>query len=299
MPTRFGPSPQARAFLADPANRDARDYDALALPDWRAEARAMAEAEADRRAATHGVTLDWQAVGGVRSLVITPGGGGEGQLLYLFGGAFIMGGPLEDLMISAALAAGTGMQVISPAYRLAPEHPFPAGLKDALAVARAIRPGAVAGESAGGNLALGVTRDLVASGHAPRALALLSPAADMSPGFDPRNAPDDPTLNIAMIDTIPGIYAPGTDPYEPRLSPLYGSVAPDWPATLITTGTRDRFLPVCCQLARALREGGVRTDLRVWDGLWHVFEYYEAIPEAAASLSEIASFLKPRTEPRI
>ena len=292
MAPRYGPSAQARAFLADPANRDERYYDPEALLTWRAEARAEADAQAGMRAARHGVDLAWRDVAGVRALVITPRGGGAGQLLYLFGGAFIMGGPLEDLMISAALAAGTGMQVISPAYRLAPEAPFPAGLEDAVAVARAVRPRAVAGESAGGNLALGVARDLVDANHAPRALALLSPAADMSPGFDPREAPDDPTLRIRMIEAMPGIYAPGTDPSDPRLSPLYGCFGPDWPATLITTGTRDRFLGPCSQLARAMREGGATADLRVWDGMWHVFEYYEGIPEAAASLTEIAHFLQ-------
>ena len=91
-----------------------------------------------RRPALRGrsTALRWtgRTMAGVRSLVITPAGVGWHipKMLYLFGGGFILGSPQEDLMISAALAAGTGLQVVSPAYALAPEAPFPAGLEDAI-----------------------------------------------------------------------------------------------------------------------------------------------------------------------
>lgn len=299
MPPRLSPSPEARAFIADPANRNSWAFNADDLPAMRADALAEAEARAPALAAAYAVTLDWQDIAGVRSLVITPQSwDGKARSLYLFGGGFIQGGPLEDLMISAALSAGSGLQVVSPAYALAPEAPFPAGLQDAIAVARDIRPDAIAGESAGGNLALSVTRELVTDGIKVSALALLSPAADMSPAFDPNDAPDDPTLYAPLVEAMPGIYAPGADPFDPRLSPLYGSFGADWPACLITTGTRDRFVGQCAQLARAMREAGAIADLRLWDGMWHVFEYYENIPEAAASLAEIAGFLKTHVEGR-
>lgn len=297
MPTRLSPSAEARAFVQDPANRNSWDFDAAELPAMRKEALNEAEAKTPALTAAHGVTLDWQVIAGVRSLVITPRGwDGKAQALYLFGGGFILGSPLEDLMISAALAADSGLQVVSPAYALAPEAPFPAGLQDAVTVARDIRPVAIAGESAGGNLALSVARDLLAEGVDVAALALLSPAADMSPEFTPHDAPDDPTLHAPLVEAMPGIYAPDTDPFDPRLSPLYGSFGPDWPACIITTGTQDRFVGQCAQLARAMRAAGARVDLRLWDGMWHVFEYYEHIPEAAASLAEIAAFLRMHVE---
>ncbi len=285
--------------MKDPANRNSWDFNAAELPAMRQEALRDAEAKAPGRAAKHGVTLDWQEIAGVRSLLITPEGwDGKSKMLYLFGGGFILGSPLEDLMISAGLAAGSGLQVVSSAYALAPDAPFPAGLEDAITVARAVRPDAIAGESAGGNLALSVARDLIAEGVDVAALALLSPAADMSPEFDPYDTPDDPTLHAPLVEAMPDIYAPGADPFDPRLSPLYGSFGPDWPACLITTGTQDRFLGPCAQLARAMREAGADADLRVWDGMWHVFEYYDHVPEAIASLSEIASFLKSQIEGR-
>ncbi|MEM9499881.1 MAG: alpha/beta hydrolase fold domain-containing protein [Pseudomonadota bacterium] len=293
MTARFGPSAEARAFLADPSNRDTRRYNAEELPALRAEQLAEAERVQPDLVARHKVSLDWQEIGDVPCLVITPQEReGTAQILYLFGGAFIVGGPIEDLTLSAALAAQTGLQVISPAYALAPEHPFPVGLNNVLSVAETIRPSAIAGESAGGNFGLSVTRHLVGLGQAPDALALLSPAADLTPDFDPFSAPDDPTLFPPFVAELTPAYAPGHDPFDDRISPLYGTFGPDWPSTLITTGTRDLFLPQCAQLARRMRACQVKTDLRVWDGLWHVFEYYDGIPEGAASLREIAHFLK-------
>lgn len=292
MATRFGPSAEALAFLADPANRETWRFSAAELPAKRVDRCAEAEAVAPTIAARHNVSLNWQEIDGVACLVITPDRwDGATQMLYLFGGAFIMGGPLEDLVISAALAQGTGMQVVSPAYALAPETPFPGGLNDALSVARAIRAAAVAGESAGGNFALSVTRALVAENAPPQRLAVLSPAADMSPAFDPFAAPDDPTLYPPFVAELTQEYAPGTDPFDDRVSPLYGSYGAGWPPCLITTGTRDLFLPQCAQLARAMRQGGAEVDLRVWDGMWHVFEYYDNVPEGMASLQEISAFL--------
>lgn len=291
----FAPSAEAAAFLNEPANRKTEPFDPADLPQQRAEGRAEAAANAPRIAAAYDVSLDWTEIGGVRCLQVTPPGwDGVSQLLYLFGGGFVAGGPLEDLMISAPLAAGTGLQVVAPAYPLAPEAPFPAGLNACLAVARSIGPSAVAGESAGGNLALGTVRALVAAGIAPRALALLSPAADLSPAFDPHTAPDDPMLGTDIIEKMPPLYAPGTDLQDEGVSPLYGSFGPGWPPCIITTGTRDRFLGQCAQLARAMRAAGGMADLRVWDGMWHVFEYYEDLPEARASLEEIADCLRER-----
>lgn len=292
MPAPFSPSDEARSFLADPANRNTWRFDERTLPEERAATRTGAEASLSGIVARTGVALDWQKVAGVETLVITPRDwNGDARALYLFGGAFIMGGPIEDLMISATLAEATGMQVFSPSYRLAPEAPFPAGLEDALAVAHAVHPRAIIGESAGGNFAVSVTRALVQEEAAPAALALLSPAVDMSQAFNPYDAPDDPTLYPPFVEELTPIYAPSTDPFNPLLSPLYGSFSADWPPAIITTGTRDLFLSQCARLARAMREAGARADLRVWDGLWHVFEYYPDIPEATASLAEIAAFI--------
>ena len=301
MDARKGPSEAARAFVEDPANRDDTPFDLSLLPARRAEGREEALANAPGICDRYGVTTAWQTVAERACLEVTPdGGAAKTSLLCLFGGGFVAGGPLEDLQIIAPLAAGTGMRVIAPSYRLAPEHPYPAGLEDARAVAEALSksgPYQISGESAGGNLTLCTAQWIEQQGlPKPSALAVLSPAADMSESFDPSGAPDDPTLTVDYVTNIPDVYANGADREDPQISPVLGTFGPDWPDTIITTGTRDRFLGQCARLERAIRDAGGHADLRVWDGLWHVFEYYPEIPEAAVSLDEIAAFLKTRAE---
>ena len=293
-------SAEARAFLADPANRVVHGLTPDAVRADRAAIRAAAEAEAPGVAARLGVTLDWRDVGGVPTLEITPEGASAAPpLLYLFGGGFITGGPLEDLRISGGLAKRLNRRILSPAYRLAPEHPFPAALDDIHAVACAMgHPEAIIGESAGGNLALALTRRLMAEGKAPNALALLSPAVDLTDEaarLDAEEGPDDPTLSPEIIRAVPGLYAGDEDKTNPEISPINAAFGPDWPPTIITTGTRDRLIAHAARLTLAIRVGGGEVDLRLWPGLWHVFEYYD-VPEADASLDEITAFIARKSQ---
>lgn len=279
-------------MAADPANCDVSTYDPALLPKLRKTISAEANAALPKLVESWGLTLDRRRIAGVQCLIITPEERAEGSdILYLFGGGFITGGPVEDLMISGKLAAMAGRRVVSPNYRLAPEHPFPAALDDVEAVAKTMSaPLTIAGESAGGNLALALTIRLMRQGVTPKKLALLSPAADLTGRFDPHAAPDDPFLSPHLVEAIPAAYAGEADKTNPEISPIHLDFDADWPPTLITTGTRDRFAGQCAALARAIREGGAEADLRLWDSLWHVFEYYD-IPEADASLREIAAFL--------
>lgn len=218
-------------------------------------------------------------------------------ILYIFGGGFSVGSPLEDIPISASLAAKTGAQVISPAYRLAPEHPFPAALDDISAVAGQIftddHTACIAGESAGANLALALMHRLrQANQPVPHAAALLSPPTDKTTRDDSFHVGRDPTLNAARIKQIEDAYIGNHDRANPEISPLYGTFDSHFSPSIITTGTRDLLLSSCVRLARVMREAGTSADLRVWEGMWHVFEYYPEIPEADASLTEIAAFLE-------
>ena len=294
MTHRYRPSPEALAMAADPANRDLSYYAPEALPDLRREIREAADAALPGLVEKWRLALTWREIAGAPCLIIDPvGRRGGSDILYLFGGGFITGGPVEDLMISGKLASMTGRRVISPAYRLAPEHPFPAALDDIEAVAKTMAaPLAICGESAGGNLALALAIRLIKAGATPDRLALLSPAADMTEAFDPHAAPDDPFLSPHLVDAVPTAYAGDADKTNPEISPIHHNFDANWPPTIITTGTRDRFAGQCAALARAIRAGGGHADLRLWDGLWHVFEYYD-IPEADASMQEIAAFLTP------
>ena len=245
-----------------------------------------------------GVSLSETTVAGVPCMVIDPPSPHPTRkIVYAFGGGFVLGSPFEDIPISATLAVLTGAHVICPHYPLAPENPFPAGLEACVTVARDVlskHPNTcLVGESAGGNLALATALRLQDIGAPPpRALALLSPAADMQEWGDSHAADRDPFLSAEDMTFFHDLYLPkdGADK-NPDISPIYGAFDASFPPVITTTGTRDMLLSVCVRLDRVLREAGVASTLRVWEGLWHVFEFYPEIPEAEASLRDIASFL--------
>jgi acetyl esterase/lipase len=222
-------------------------------------------------------------------------------VLHFFGGGYLVGSPFEELTLTAPLAARLGLELYVPHYRLAPEHPFPAALEDAYAVYEALLdrygPGrlAVTGESAGGGLALAaLLRARDAGLPLPAAAALLSPWCDLTKTGDTQTTLTglDPTLAYeASLEQAARAYADGRELREPLLSPVYADYGPGFCPTLITSGTRDLFLSDCARLSTALRRAGVDAALHVWEGMWHVFEWYPEIPEAGRSLDEIAAHL--------
>ena len=101
----------------------------------------------------------------------------------------------------------------------------------------------------------------------------------------------DPTLTLDRVVDVDALYVAGADQRDPMISPLFGSME-GLPPTIVTTGTRDLLMPMCLRLDRRMRRAGVDVDTRVWDGLWHVFEYYDEYPEAAESLGEVVAFVE-------
>lgn len=281
------------------AQQPARPFDRAGLPRFRADAEQEGAALARAATERHRVSLSERVIAGIPCQIITPSMPHDGRtVVYLFGGGFTVGSPQLDLPISAALADYARAQVIAPAYPLAPEAPYPAAPDACAAVARAVLaqyPDAViAGESAGGNLALVTALRLRAeNGPMPGALALLSPAVDLAQTGDSVETDRDPFLRKADMAFFERCYLPaGTDRHRPDISPIYGDFGPDFPPVFITSGTRDLLLSGCVRLDRVLRDNGARSELRVWEGMWHVFEYYPDLPEADASLREIARFLQ-------
>ncbi|MDG1432063.1 MAG: alpha/beta hydrolase [Paracoccaceae bacterium] len=245
----------------------------------------------------YNVSLQGIEIAGIPCLHITPNNVTSGRvMLYIFGGGFMVGSPFEDLPISAALAASLNCPVICPKYRLAPEHPFPAALDDVEAVARILLASddevIFAGESAGGNLTLALHQRLQNTAFKlPVAIAVLSPATDLSDLGDSGLADRDPLLTQARVEGVNDAYVPNMDLTSPEISPIFGVYGPKTPPTLITTGTRDLLLSSCVRQERVMREAGATVTLRVWEGQGHVFEYFPDITESRVSLSEIAEFL--------
>lgn len=237
-------------------------------------------------------------VGGVPCLEVT-GPDSSGTVLYCFGGGHTVGSPEEDIVIAAPLAVDAGARVVAIRYPLAPENPYPAAVDAAEAVYRALldelgdRPLVVAGESAGGNLVLALMQRVRAAGlPMPRALALLSPWGDLGFTGDSQRTDRDPTLQMGNgeLQVMADMYRGEAEVDDPMVSPIHAAFT-GLPPTLITTGTRDLLLSDCVRIATGMRVDGVDVTLRVWEGMWHVFEFYRELPEARASMSEICDFV--------
>lgn len=239
-------------------------------------------------------------VGGVECLEVTPGTGPvRGTVLYFYGGGHTVGSPEEDIVIIAPLAAQAGVRVVAPRYPLAPEHPYPAAVTAAESVYRRLLESTdaaqlvVAGESAGGNLALALFQRLRALESAiPAAFALLSPWADLGFTGDSHAANRDPTLVITDgdLEEMAALYRGEVPADDPLVSPIHADFT-GLPPTIMTTGTRDLLLSDAVRLDTAMRLDGVDVTLRVWEGMWHVFEFYRQLPEARASMAEVSRFV--------
>jgi len=298
-------SHQARDFIDRAPGPESRDGSPAAMAERRKQSYATYAPAGEALRQTLGLQLRDEEIAGVRVQCVLPAKPRTDQsLLYFFGGGYVEGSPAEDLAITARLAALLGRRVYVPCYRLAPEHPSPAAVDDGYAVYNALlhraeaRSLAVAGESAGGGLALAMLQRAAEAGLAmPKAVALMSPWTDLSKTGDTLTtlAAAAPDLNYEMnLEPMARAYAGGQDLRSPALSPLYAKFPPGFPPTLITTGTRDLFLSDCARLATKMRQAGIAAELRVWEGQWHVFEFYPEIPEGEASLKEVAAFIDER-----
>ncbi len=235
----------------------------------------------DRRVRTENV-----AAGGVPARRYVPPGATRGTLVFLHGGGFIMGGLESHDALCRMIAAETGLRVLSVAYRLAPEHPYPAAADDALAAwdwaaAHEAGPLGVAGDSAGGNLAAVVAAERSGAGG-PVLQALLYPVVDMvgeyasiatfGTGF---------LLTEAGLHACAALYMPdGVDRAGPRLSPLRTDLRGVAPAVIAAAG----FDPLRDQeaaYAAALTAAGVPVMSWCESGLVHGFADFAGVVPAA------------------
>lgn len=223
-----------------------------------------------------------------------------GTLLYLHGGAWCLHLPRIYARFASILSELTGMRVLLPEYRLAPEHSFPAGVDDCFAVYRWMldqgyrqRPFALAGDSAGGSLSLvTLMRARDALLPLPDCAALLSPSTDLTAsGPSMRyNAEADPMFALAAIDLLPDQYCPGQDRSNPLLSPLFGN----WhglPPLLFQAGSTEMLLDDSVRAHDRATQAGVTAEIDVYFGLPHVWPVITWLPEAKQATRAIAEFI--------
>jgi acetyl esterase/lipase len=246
-----------------------------------------------------GVRFPGDTIGGVAGEWAEAGG--DKPLLYLHGGGFVGCSPQTHRPLTGAFAK-RGFRVFAPDYRLAPAHPFPAAVEDVLAVwrdfsARAGAPAAVAGDSAGGNLAAALSVIVKNEARRPAAAALFSPATDLTGASESwrSNARRDAMFTDQLANLAP-IYLDGADPRDPRASPLFGDLS-DLPPMLLHVGEGELLRDDSVRFAAAANAAGSRAELKVWDGAPHVWQFMHGfVPEARRSLDEAAAFLSAALE---
>jgi acetyl esterase/lipase len=245
-----------------------------------------------------GVTYEPGFVGGIAGeWVCRDAAAGKPRLLYLHGGGFIACSARTHRPVTGYLAQ-RGFAVFAPDYRLAPEHPFPAAIEDAVTVWRAFAaegPAVLAGDSAGGNLALALLLSARDAGLAlPRAAALFSPATDFlgEGASHTANAARDAMFAPEGLAQLLPVYLAGADPAQPLASPLYADLT-GLPPLLLHVGERELLRDDSTRLAERARDAGVSVDLTVFPVVPHVWQFAHGfLPEARRSLDRAIAFLK-------
>ncbi len=291
----------AAKILAELQQQGPSGPDTDNLEQYRGDTRAGYEPSVRAAIDAFDGSIEDISLAGIACQQVTPDGwsGDDLVIQYAYGGGYVSGSPYEDFVIALPLASSSGARIVMVDYRLSPEHPYPAPQRDMQQVYPALVDHygtsrlALCGESAGGNQVLGLLLHLRDSNRGmPCCAALLSPWCDLTNRGDSHGFNDDrdPSLNGAWVDLAAALHAQGHALDDPGISPLYGDLA-GLPPIMITSGTRDLLLSQCLRLAQRLRAAGTPCDLRVWEGLWHVFEFYP-IPEARTSVAEIAEFIR-------
>ena len=236
-------------------------------------------------------------LGGVSALRFDPPGAPRATVLHVHGGGFRLGCPEQVAPFAAALAQRAGVTVICPRYRLAPEHPFPAGLNDARAALRSLQQGGsgrivLSGDSAGGGIAAGLAAVAATDTIAPIGLILLSPWLDLTlrnPSFD-TNAASDPLFSRASATAARALYLQDIAPTHPLASPGLGAVSA-FPPTFLNVGDGEVLADDSTAFQARLLAVGRAAELHVVRGMEHVAVTRGAtLAGSTETLSAIAGF---------
>ncbi len=240
-----------------------------------------------------GVPAEW---------ISAPGASQERVLLYLHGGGYVMCGVATHRDLIARLARAAGVRALGIDYRLAPEHPFPAAVEDAMAACRWIVSSGVdparvivAGDSAGGGLTLATLVALRDAGDPlPAGAICISPWVDLEGTGDSmtRKAEADPFVTWQGLQFMARQYLRDTDPRTPLAAPLYADLR-GLPPLLIQVGTAETLLDDSTRIAARAEAAGVTVSLDFWEDMihgWHIFA--PILPEGQQAIESIGTFIR-------
>ncbi|HEX4110263.1 MAG TPA: alpha/beta hydrolase [Solirubrobacteraceae bacterium] len=290
------PSPQLTRLVELLRERSFRPGDSLE------RRRAEFESVADRARLPEDVTVTVVDVAGRPGEWLTPEQASEGRtILHLHGGGYVLGSCHTHRGLGTWLARAARARVLTLNYRLAPEHPHPAAVEDAVAayqwlLGEGLAPGgiAISGDSAGGGLTVATLVALRERGlPLPAAAVPISPWTDLTlpAGSIDSSADRDPQVSRWVLEEMAGQYLAGADPRAPLASPRFADLA-GLPPMLIHVGGAEGLLDDAQALADAAHAAGVEVTLEVWPDMIHVWHAFAPIlPEALEGLDRIAGWL--------
>ena len=220
-------------------------------------------------------------------------------VLYFHGGGYVLGSLDTHAELMGRVSAACRAPVLGIDYRLAPEHPYPAALEDALASYEHLLVGGIpadkvvlAGDSAGGGLALACLQALQATNKPlPAGAVLFSPWSDLAGTGESvkTRAEVDPMISPALLGPMAAHYCANTKSDHPGVSPLFGNFS-NLPPLLVQVGDHEVLLDDSTRLAARAQDAGVEVELEVFDEAFHVFQNMPILPEAATALESVGTF---------
>ena len=239
-----------------------------------------------------GVPADWIDVPESRS---------EKVILYIHGGAWCLSFPSLHHNMVARLCRMAGARALLMEYRLAPEHRFPAAIDDCwttwrwlLAQGVAARNIVIAGDSAGGNLALALLHRIKAKGDPmPACAVLMSPLVDFTLGSPSMltNEKRDPMFTSARMIGLRHLYVSPEQMLHPEASPLFADFT-GLPPLLFQSSESEVLRDESLRAAARAHASGVKVDVELWAGMPHVFQIFPALPQSQSGLRNIADFIR-------
>ena len=231
-------------------------------------------------------------------------------LLYLHGGAYVLGSCASHRPMVSHIARAAGINALLPEYRLAPEHRFPSAIEDAVAIYRELlasgkRPEniVIAGDSAGGGLAVALLLSLRHTGDPlPAAAILLSPFLDVTASGESATtrADQDPWFHPKDMRAVVRYYCGDQEVRNPLVSPVFANVA-GLPPVYIQVGDDEILLNDSTRFADKMQAAGIKVDIEIWPEMWHVFQLFVGkMPEAHQAINKIGDYLRalyPPPEP--
>ena len=245
-----------------------------------------------QRVFVNGLSAEW---------VVAPGADDTRTILYLHGGGYVQGSPYTHRNLAYHFSKEASARVLVLDYRMAPEHPFPAAVDDAVSawrwlLAQGNPPArlALAGDSAGGGLAVSAMVSLRYLGlPLPAACVCISPWADLEGTGESviTKADEDPMVTAQGLQWYAKLYLDGADPRAPLASPIYADLT-GLPPLLIQVGSAEILLDDASRLAAA---AGSKADLRVWQDMVHVWHLFQPmLAEGGEAIAEAGKWLQER-----